>query len=165
MSFARIPVFGPLLAAMGSFALPALAGAVSVEPTLWLHQLLAGFFPSFANSMPSALIYGLTGLLGGAIVKIFGPKFGLSAASATQLATAVASAAGGVGYYKMRTEGASVSGLEEAAGLALAGVSPMGLLATDGLAGLALAGSLENMPAYGDPGAYQVFPAQGMRVY
>jgi len=164
MSLARIPVFGPLLAAMSSFALPALAGAVSVEPTLWLHQLLAEFFPSFANSLPSALVYGLTGLLGGAFVKLFGPKFGLSAASATQLATAVASAAGGVGYYKMRTEG-TTSSLEEAAGLALAGVSPMGLLATDGLAGLALAGSLENMPAYGDPGAYQVFPAQGMRVY
>jgi len=150
---------------MTTFAIPAAAGALSVEPTIWLHQLLAGFMPDIMSGLPSSFVYALTGLFGGALVKMFGPKFGLTTQMSTQLATAVASAAGGVAYYKARTEGMAVSVTDELDGLALAGVSPLGFLATDNLSGLALAGAVEMSPYFGDPGSYQVFPAQGMHVY
>lgn len=92
----RIPVLGGLLSGVAGFVGPALAGVVGVEPTMMLAKLLGGYVPQ----LNSGLFYGLTGVVLAALVHKFLP---VSGAMRKQIATAIAAAAGGVGWYKWRT--------------------------------------------------------------
>lgn len=145
----KIPLVGGMLSNIAGFAPHALFGALSVEPTMWVAKMAAPFLPM----VPASVFYPLTGLFVAAMVKYL--PFG-SAAMKKQLAIAVASAAGGVGYYKART-GADAEMAAEAGLLELRGVGNLGSLLTvrPDLAGY---GYAYNPVSYADGGAYQVRP-------
>lgn len=149
--FNKIPVVGPVLSSMFGFAIPAVFGAVSVEPVMWVAKALAPFVPQ----VPASLFYPLVGVLVAALVR-FVP--GLSPETKRSLALAVASAAGGVGYYKART-GADAEMATEAGLLELRGVGGFGsiLQIRNGLSGYGYAYNPHQIRnAYSDGGAYTV---------
>ena len=114
----KIPFVGGTLAAMVDFLPQALFGAVSVEPTIMVAKFLSPYMPQ----MPASVFYGATGLLVASLVR-FIP--GLTKSTKDKLAIAVASAAGGVAYYKMRT-GSDTEMASEAGMLELRGVGNLG---------------------------------------
>ena len=118
----KIPLVGPVLSNMFSFAPQAVFGALSVEPTMWIAKMAAPFVPM----VPASVFYPIVGLFTAAMVQYL--PFG-STAMKKQLAIAVASAAGGVGYYKART-GADAEMAAEAGMLELRGVGGLGSLLT-----------------------------------
>jgi hypothetical protein len=154
----KIPVIGPTLAAMVSFAVPAVFGAVSVEPVMWVAKALAPFVPQ----VPASLFYPVVGVLVASLIR-FVP--GLSTETKKSLALAVASAAGGVGYYKART-GADAEMATEAGLLELRGVGGLGSILqireNRQLSGYGYAYNPHYVTyagaGYGDGGAYQVVP-------
>ena len=101
-SLKKIPVVGPILAQMAGFVGPAVFGAVGVEPTMMAAKFLAPYVPQ----LPASLFYAGSGLLLAAVVQKFAP---VSPALKQKLAIGIASAAGGVAYYKWRTEGGDTS--------------------------------------------------------
>lgn len=118
---AKIPVVGPFLASVVSFALPAVAGAVGVEPTMWLASMLGPYVPQ----IPTSLFYPVASLIAAAVVQKFGGLV-LSPENKEKLAVAIAAGGGAVGYYKWRSgsdgDVASEAGMLEAAGFS----SPFG---------------------------------------
>lgn len=96
--FSRIPIIGGFLSSIVSMIPFAGAGAVSVEPSMWLAKWLTGM--GWFESVPSSLFYAVSSLVLAALVSKFAP---LSGANKKLLATAIAAAGGGVGYYKWRS--------------------------------------------------------------
>ena len=152
----KVPVVGPMLASMAGFTPQAIFGALSVEPTMWIAKMAAPYVPM----VPASLFYPITGLFTAALVQYL--PFG-SPAMKKQLAIAVASAAGGVGYYKART-GADAEMAAEAGMLELRGVGNLGSVLTirPQLAGAGYGYAYNPVQmrsnAYSDGGAYQVRP-------
>ena len=153
----KIPLVGGILANMAGFAPQAVFGAISVEPTMMAAKFLAPYVPM----VPASMFYPLTGLLVASLVQYL--PFG-SAAMKKQLAIAVASAAGGVGYYKART-GADAEMAAEAGMLELRGVGNLGSVLTvrpQALAGYGYAynpvHTMTHGHSYSDGMAYQVRP-------
>ena len=95
-SLKKLPVVGGPLSDMVGFGPYAAFGAVGVEPTM----MLAKYFSPYMPRVNSSVFYAGTGLLVAAIIGRFAP---VSPAVRQKLAIAVASAAGGVAYYKWRT--------------------------------------------------------------
>jgi hypothetical protein len=111
---AKIPVVGPTLDKALSFLMPAGLGAIAVEPTLMAAKFLGPMMPN----LPSSVFYVGTGLLLAGFVastKFLGAKFH------KDLALAIASATGGVAYYKWRT-GSDIPVAAEAGALEIHGV-------------------------------------------
>jgi len=106
----------PLIGGLFGFLPASLFGAVSTEPTMMVASIGAGFFPA----APASLLYAASGLVSGALLSFFLPKLGFSRATAHSLATAAASAAGGIAWYKWRT------GQDSDAGSEMAGLSQLG---------------------------------------
>lgn len=94
----KLPVIGPLIKAIAGFAMPAVLGAVGVEPTMMLAKVAAPYIPGFS----SPLFYALSGLV---LAGVVGSTKFLGAAFHKKLALAIASASGGVAYYKWRLQG------------------------------------------------------------
>jgi len=118
----KVPVVGKLLASAAGFLTPTALGALAVEPTL----MVAKFGGRYLPTMPSSWFYVGTGLVLAAAVantKFFGAAFH------KKLALAIASATGGVAYYKWRT-GSDVEMATEAGALELHGIGSW----ADGLA-------------------------------
>lgn len=140
----KIPIIGGLLSSMAGFLPHSLAGAISVEPVMAITKLLAGYLPA----VPASLVYAISGALLASGVGML-PFF--AAATKAKLAIAVASAAGGVGYYKMRT-GMDAPADNEAAVLEMSGAGFGGLIRRGQFAGLGLPGSsysgVVRMPQY-----------------
>ena len=158
-SIAKIPFIGKPLSMMWSFGPAALIGAISVEPTMMLARLLG---PMLGGNVPASLFYAVTGLALATIVQylpIADKNF------REKLSVAVASAAGGVAFYKWRT-GMDTSVSQEVGLLELHG-------AGTGFGALELfpgplngaMGALELYPGplngYGDGMAYTVNPYPG----
>lgn len=95
-SLKKIPVIGGLLSSMAGFVGPALAGVLGVEPTMMLAKFLGPYVPM----VNSSLFYALAGLGLAAVAGVYLP---VSPSMRKQVATGIASAAGGVAYYKWRT--------------------------------------------------------------
>ena len=95
-SLKKLPVVGGPLSDMVGFGPYAAFGAVGVEPTM----MLAKYFSPYMPRVNSSVFYAGTGLLVAAIIGRYAP---VSPAVRQKLAIAVASAAGGVAYYKWRT--------------------------------------------------------------
>jgi hypothetical protein len=113
-ALAKIPVVGPALSKAFSFLMPAGLGAVAVEPTLMAAKFIGPMIPA----VPASVFYVGTGLILAGFVastKFLGAKFH------KDLALAIASATGGVAYYKWRT-GSDCSAAEEAGALEINGV-------------------------------------------
>lgn len=128
----KIPLVGGFLAEMFGFIPYAALGALGVEPTMWASTLIAPYAPM----MPASLLYAGTGAIVAALVAKFAP---VAPATRQKLALAIASAAGGVAYYKWRT------------GQDAPAAGEMGLLEM-------------KLRGFGDGGAYNVVPmgnAQG----
>lgn len=89
----KIPVIGPLLAGVMSFAGPAVFGAIGVEPTMLAAKFIGPYVPGFNSS----LFYAASGLLLAGAVKMLGLPY------AKELAIGLASGGGAVAYYKWRT--------------------------------------------------------------
>ena len=81
---------------MVGFAPYAAFGAVGVEPTMMLAKWLTPYYPR----LNSSVFYAGSGLLVAALVSRFAP---FRSPIRQKLAIAIASAAGGVAYYKWRT--------------------------------------------------------------
>lgn len=94
--FGKFPLVGGLLASIVGLVLPAGLGALSVAPTAYLAKMLAPYIPGF----PSVAFYPAVGLLLAALVEKFAP---LDAPMRRNIAVAMASAGGAVGYYKYIT--------------------------------------------------------------
>lgn len=141
---------------MLGFAPQAFFGAISVEPVMWIAKMAAPFAPM----VPASVFYPLVGLFAASVIQYLpiGDK-----AMKDKLAIAVASAAGGVGYYKMRT-GADMEMAAEAGMLELRGVGGFGsILQLRPYAGADYGYAhnphyIMNRGGYGDGGAYQVRP-------
>lgn len=148
-SLAKIPILGGFL----SFAPFAAIGAIMVEPAMWIQDFLGRYVPAF----PAPLFYALSGLLLAGLIKMLPGKF-LSAGTKDKLAVAAASAAGGVAYYKWRSNGGVTETVaEELAGLEIRGYrGPMGLLELRGLSGFG--GGDGGASAYGEYGPAAVMP-------
>jgi len=95
-SLRKIPLIGRPAADMVGFAPYAAFGAAGVEPTMMLAKWLTPYYPR----LNSSVFYAGSGLLVAALVSRFAP---VSPAIRQKLAIAIASAAGGVAYYKWRT--------------------------------------------------------------
>jgi len=104
-TFRKIPVIGPLLANMVGFIGPAAFGALGVEPTMQVAKLVAPYAPQ----MNASLFYALSAL---GLAAIVNSKWNpMSKSMKEKLAIGIASAGGGVAYYKWRTgQDASLSG-------------------------------------------------------
>ena len=161
----RIPLIGPVLASVVGFAPPAVFGAISVEPTMAVAQILARYFPM----VPASAVYVLGGLTVGAAIDVLGPKFKIvSKSTARQLAISTASAAGGVAYYKWRTRqdapAAAEMGMLVANGLGnpIAGA----IMGNNGLGELLSMGALySGGHNLGDGGPMAVYPMAGGAAY
>lgn len=105
----KVPVVGPMLASLVGFVPTSAFGALSVEPTLAVAQLLARYVPA----LPTNFLYPLSGaILGAATDAYIGPMIGLKKETSRQLAVAMAAAGGGVGYYLWRTGRSTTAGAE-----------------------------------------------------
>ena len=82
---------------MFGFAPAALLGAISVEPTMMVARLLGNMV---GDKLPASLFYSIIGLGMATIVQYLPIK---DKAFRDKLSVAVASAAGGVAFYKWRT--------------------------------------------------------------
>ena len=118
----KVPVVGGMLAKMAAFAPYSAFGALGVEPTMIAAKFLGPYLPQ----VPASVFYAGTGLLVAALIQNFLP---VAPATRAKLAIAVASAAGGVGYYKWRT-GQDTDVATETGALMLSGVGSW----ADGLA-------------------------------
>ncbi len=122
----KIPVIGGLLSTAAGFIGPTLAGILGVEPTM----LAAKFLGQYVPAMNSSLFYVLVSL---GLAAVAGTYLPINPATRKLIATGIASAGGGVAYYKWRT-------------------------GQDG----AMSGEMAGLPAYsgllGDGGAYAVVP-------
>jgi len=96
-SIAKIPLIGKPLSMMYGFAPAALLGAISVEPTMMVARLLGNLV---GDKMPASLFYSIIGLGMATVVQYLPIK---DKAFRDKLSVAVASAAGGVAFYKLRT--------------------------------------------------------------
>lgn len=136
----KIPVVGGILGTLYSLVPTTIAGALSVEPTLAVAQLLARYFPG----MSTTGLYPVSGFVVAIAAKKLLPKLGVSASLADTIAVATASAGGAVGYYKWRT-GQNTDAATEMGALVMSGLgSPVaGLIMGD--AGL---GELVTMAGY-----------------
>ena len=145
----KIPLIGGVLASMIGFAAPAAVGAVAVYPTMFAAKMLGKFAPN----LNASAFYAGAGLLVAAVFAKFAPKT-IMGFSRTNLATAIASAAGGVAAYKWLS-GQDTSMAAETAGLSMSGFAGWG----DGmayqmqqLAGPSMAGAgatYHGIPSYG----------------
>jgi len=154
----KIPLIGKPLSMMWGFAPLALLGAISVEPTMILTRLIG---PMFGDKVPASLFYALVGLGMASIVQYLPIR---DKQFRDKLSVAVASAAGGVAFYKWRL-GMDASVSEEVGLLQLHGAgSAFGALELfpGPLNGY---GALELYPGplngYGDGMAYSVNPYPG----
>ena len=158
-SIAKIPFIGKPLAMMWGFLPTAAIGAVSVEPLMMLVRLLG---PIFGDRVNASVIYGLLGLGLATVVQYLPIK---DKSFRDKLSVAVASAAGGVAFYKWRM-GMDNTAAQETGLLQLHG-------AGNGFGALELfpgplngaMGALELYPGplngYGDGMAYSVNPYPG----
>ena len=96
-SLSKIPVVGKPLALMYGFAPAALLGAISVEPTMMIARLLGNMV---GDKLPASLFYSIIGLGLATVVQYLPIK---NKSFRDKLSVAVASAAGGVAFYKWRT--------------------------------------------------------------
>lgn len=116
--FAKIPLVGGFLSGALGFVPFAVGGAVGVEPTMQLASFLAPYLPS----IPSSLYYAVVSLVVAAVTSKYAP---VAPATREKLAIAIASAGGGVAYYKWRT-GQDAELESEAGFLQYSGVSAFG---------------------------------------
>ena len=96
-SISKLPLIGKPLAMMYGFAPAALLGAISVEPTMMVARLLGNVV---GDKLPASLFYSIIGLGMATIVQYLPIK---DKSFRDKLSVAVASAAGGVAFYKWRT--------------------------------------------------------------
>jgi hypothetical protein len=96
-SISKLPLIGKPLAMMYGFAPAALLGAISVEPTMMVARLLGNMV---GDKLPASLFYSIIGLGMATIVQYLPIK---DKSFRDKLSVAVASAAGGVAFYKWRT--------------------------------------------------------------
>ena len=128
---------------MLGFVPQAIFGALSVEPTMWVAQMMAPFAPM----MPASFFYPLVGLFVASAIQWIP---GIAKVTKDKLAIAVASAAGGVGYYKART-GADAEMINEAGMLEYRGIGSFGSV-------------LQLRPYAGNPYGYAYNPHQIQQV-
>lgn len=133
----KIPLLGGLLGSAFGFLPFAAFGALGTEPILWAASGIGRFLPG----IPTSLLYALSGTAIAAAVASFLP--GVSPETRKKLAIAVASAGGGIAYYKWRT-GEDTDAATEIGALEL---SPFGRLEL---------GSVPRAPGMGD--AWETVP-------
>jgi len=113
-----LPVVGGFLSSVLGFAGPALFGALGVEPTIQF----ARYFGPYVPMIPTSIFYPLAATIVAAIVHQFAP---VSPEMKKNLAIAIASGGGAVGYYKWRT-GSDAEVIAEAGMLEMSGVGGFG---------------------------------------
>jgi hypothetical protein len=158
-SIAKIPLIGKPLAMMWGFLPTAAIGAISVEPLMMLVRAIG---PMVGDKVNASVLYGVLGLVLASVVQYIPIK---DKSFRDKLSVAVASAAGGVAFYKWRM-GMDTTAAQETGLLQLHG-------AGNGFGALELfpgplngsMGALQLYPGplngYGDGMAYSVNPYPG----
>jgi hypothetical protein len=147
--FKKVPLVGGLLAAAYSLVPAAAVGAIAVEPTLAVAQMIARYYPRLST----AFLYPLAGVSVAALFHEFAPASLVGKQTKRDLAIAMAAGGAAVGYYKMRTR-TSEPAAKEMGALVLSGLgSPIAnaVMGRHGMGALMLEGAQVDAPSYAMP--------------
>ena len=136
----RIPVVGPIAADAVGLGIPALFGAVSIEPVMWGLKYAGGYLPKQLQKVS----FTIGGMVMGALVKRFLPA---SPELRRQFAVALATAGGAVDWYRMRQGQGTVQAMTAAE---KAGWGELEVEALEGLGELELLDGFGDYDDYGD---------------
>jgi hypothetical protein len=125
----RIPVIGPIASDAVQLGIPAVFGAISIEPVMFGLKYAGHYLPAGLQKVS----FTIGGMIMGALVKRFLPG---SAEVRKQFAVAIATAGGAIDYYRWKTGQGTVAAMTAAE---KAGWGELEMEAIDGLGELELA--------------------------